>query len=285
MEQLDYNLLFRCFVGLSIDEPVWDHSTFTKNRERLIEAKVARKLLRRVVRQARRLGLLSNEHFTVDGTLIESWAAVKSMRRRDGRDEPREPGRNPAVDFHGERRTNETHVAPLDPEAKLYRKSHNALAKLHYLGHVLMEHRTGLPVDIEVTEANGFAERAAALSLLDRLPQRSRRTLAADKAYDTAEFVAAQRERGVTPLMAANDGRTGGSALDGRTTRHAGYRASQRLRNRGEEFFGWAKDGRSTRKMKVASLAKVTFLASLTVDCYALLRVARLTVPPPLVST
>jgi len=281
MEQLDYNLLFRWFVGLSIDEPVWDHSTFTKNRERLIEAKVARKLLR----QARRGGLLSNEHFTVDGTLFESWAAVKSMRRRDGGDEPPGPGRNPTVDFHGERRTNETHVAPHDPEAKLYRKSRNAPAKLHYLGHVLMEHRTGLPVDGEVTEANGFAEREAALTMLDRLPRRSRRTLAADKAYDTIDFVAALRDRQVTPHLAANDARRGGSTLDGRTTRHAGYRTSQRLRKRVEEIFGWGKDGRSMRKMKVAGLAKVSFLASLTVSCYALLRVARLTAPPPLVST
>jgi hypothetical protein len=150
--------------------------------ERLIKAKVARKLLRRMVRQARRSGLLSNEHFTVDGTLIEAWAAVKSMRRRDGDDEPPGPGRNPAVDFHGERRTNDTHVAPHDPEAKLYRKAQSAPAKLHYLGHVLMEHRTGLPVDVEVTEANGFAEREAALTMLDRLPKCVRRTLAADKA-------------------------------------------------------------------------------------------------------
>jgi transposase len=284
MEQLDYNLLFRWFVGLSVDEAVWDHSTFTKNRERLIEAKVARKLLRRVVRQARRAGLLSNEHFTVDGTLIESWAAVKSMRRRDGSDEPPGPGRNPTVDFHGERRTNQTHVAPHDPEAKLYRKSHNAPAKLSYLGHVLMEHRTGLPVDVEVTEANGFAEREAALTMLDRLPKRTRRTLA-DKAYDTAEFAAALRARRVTPHVASNDGRIGGSALDRRTTRHAGYRASQRLRKRVEEIFGWGKDGRPMRKMRVGSLAKVSFLASLTVGCYALLRVARLTAPPPLVFT
>ena len=169
-EQLDYNLLFRWFVGLSVDEPVWDHSTFTKNRERLIEAKVARKLLRRVVRKARAARLLSNEHFSVDGTLIESWAAVKSMRRRDGRDEPPGPGRNPSVDFRGEKRSNETHVSPSDPEAKLYRKANAHPVKLYFMGHVLMEHRHGLPVDVEVTEANGFAEREAALAMLDRLP-------------------------------------------------------------------------------------------------------------------
>ena len=190
-----------------------------------------------------------------------------------------------AVDFHGERRTNETHVAPHDPKAKLYRKAQSAPAKLHYLGHVLMEHRTGLPVDVEVTEANGFAEREAALTMLDRLSKRARRTLAADKAYDAAEFVAALRKRQVSPHIACNDGRPGGSALDGRTTRHAGYRASQRLRKRVEEIFGWGKDGRSMRKMKVRGLAKVSFMASLTVGCYALLRVARLSASPPLVST
>src|SRR5580692_1760441 len=196
-EQLEYNLLFRWFVGLTIDEPVWDHSTFTKNRERLIEAKVARKLLRRVVRNAKAARLLCNEHFSVDGTLIESWAAVKSMRRRDGKDEPPGPGRNPMVNFHGERRTNETHVSPTDPEALLSRKGKGQAAKLSYMGHVLMDHRHGLPVDVEVTAATGYAERAAALAMLDRLPKRSgRRTLAADKGYDAADFVQGCRERG-----------------------------------------------------------------------------------------
>jgi transposase len=279
-EQLDYNLLFRWFVGLSVDEPIWDHSTFTKNRERLIEAKVARKLLRRVIRRARAARLLSNEHFSVDGTLIESWAAVKSMRRRDGRDEPRGPGRNPTVDFHGEKRTNETHVSPSDPEAKLYRKGKGQAAKLYYMGHVLMEHRHGLPVDVEVTEANGFAEREAALAMLDRLSRRQRRTLAADKAYDVAEFLADCRARGVTPHVACNDGRAGGSALDARTTRHAGYRWSQRIRKRIEEGFGWGKDGRPLRKMKHTGHTQVSFMATLTVGCYALLRVAKLIVPP-----
>jgi transposase len=175
-EHLDYNLLFRWFVGLSIDEPIWDHSSFTKNRVRLIEAKVARKPLRRVVRKARAAQLLSNEHFSVDGTLIESWAAVKSMRRRDGEDDPPGPGRNPNVDFHGERRSNETHVSPIDPEAKLYRKGKGQPAKLYSMGHVLMEHRHGLPVDVEVTEANGYSEREAALTMLDRQPPRTKRT-------------------------------------------------------------------------------------------------------------
>jgi len=167
-EQLDYNLLFRWFVGLSMDDRIWDHSTFTKNRDRLIEAGVARKLLRRIGRRARREGLLSSEHFSVDGTLIEAWSAVKSMRRRDGRDDPPPPGRNPHVDFHGERRTNETHVAPHEPQAKLARKGKGQAAKLSYVGHVLMEHRSGLAVDVEVTEASGTAEPEAAFQALRR---------------------------------------------------------------------------------------------------------------------
>lgn len=233
MEQLDCNLLFRRFAGLSIDEPAWDHWTFTTNRARLIEAKVARKLLRRVVRQARRSRLLSGKHVTVDGTLTESWASVKSIRRRDGGDEPPGPGRNRAVDFHGERRTNETYVASHDPEAKLLRKAQSAPAKLRHLGHVLMEHRTGLPVDVEVTEANGFAEREAALTMHDPLPACVRRTPAADRAYDTTDFVGRPARAQSNPHVAANDSRPGGSAVDGRTTRHAGYRASQRLRKGG----------------------------------------------------
>jgi len=284
-EQLDYNLLFRWFVGLSIDEPIWDHSSFTENRDRLIEAKVARKLLRRIVRKARDARLLSNEHFSVDGTLIESWAAVKSMRRRDGKDEPPGPGRNPMVNWHGEKRTNETHVSPTDPEAKLYRKSDKTAAKLYYMGHVLMDHREGLVVDVEVTEANGFAERAAALAMLDRHPSQQQRTVAADKAYDTADFIADCRERAVTPHVAMNITEQRDSAIDQRTTRHRGYLASQRIRKRIEECFGWGKDGRPLRKMKVYGRHKVDFLATLTLGIYTLLRVTKLLAPPLLVTS
>ena len=190
-EQLEYNLLFRWFVGLSVDEPVWDHSSFTKNRERLIEAKVARKLLRRVVRNAKAARLLSNEHFSVDGTLIESWAAVKSMRRRDGKDEPPGPGRNPMVELP--RRAayeRDARVAEVIRRRSWPVKARGQAAKLNYMGHVLMDHRHGFPVDVEVTAATGYAEREAALTMLDRLPRvRERRTLAADKAYDLADFV------------------------------------------------------------------------------------------------
>jgi transposase len=275
-EQLDYNLLFRWFVGLSIDEPIWDHSSFTKNRDRLIEAKVARKLLRRVVRKARIAHLLSNEHFSVDGTLIESWAAVKSMRRRDGQDEPPGPGRNPTVNWHGEKRSNETHVAPKDPEAKLFCKGRGQAAKLCYMGHTLMDHRHGLIVDVEVTQANGYAERETAIKLLERNDSRERRTVSADKAYDTAQFVAECRDRGVTPQVAMNITAHRGSAIDARTTRHAGYLASQRVRKRIEECFGWSKDGRPLRKMKLYGKRKVEFLTTLTVGIYTMLRVTNL---------
>jgi transposase len=280
-EQLDYNLLFRWFVGLSMDQSIWDHSTFTKNRDRLIEAGVARKLLRRIGRRARREGLLSSEHFSVDGTLIEAWSAVKSMRRRDGKDDPPPPGRNPHVDFHGQARTNQTHVAPHEPQAKLYRKGKGHLTKLYYMAHVLMEHRQGLPVDVQFTEATGFAERESAIRLIKRHAQRQRCTLAGDKGYDTREFVANCRSMGVTPHVAQNINRDGGSAIDARTTRHAGYLASQRIRKRIEEAFGWGKDGRPMRKMRVRGFRSAGFMSVLTIGCHSLLRVAKL-LPEPL---
>jgi transposase len=280
VEQLDYNLLFRWFVGLSVDEAVWDHSSFTKNRDRLIEAGVARKLLRRVGARARREGLLSSAHFSVDGTLIEAWSAVKSMRRRDGKDDPPPPGRNPHVDFHGERRSNETHVAPHEPQAKLFRKGKGQLAKLYYIGHVLMEHRQGLAVDVQITEATGNAEREAAVKMLARQGARTGRTVAGDKAYDTRGFVADCRKLKVTPHVAQSLKRSGGTSIDARTTRHRGYLASQRLRKRIEEIFGWSKDGRPLRKMRVVGFSNATFMATLTIGCNSLLRVAKL-LPDP----
>ncbi len=276
VEQLDYNLLFRWFVGLSADEPVWDHSSFTKNRDRLIEAGVARKLLRRVGAKARRSGLLSSEHFSVDGTLIEAWSAVKSMRRRDGKDDPPPPGRNPHVDFHGKPRTNETHVAPHEPQAKLFRKGKGHLTKLYYMAHVLMEHRQGLPVDVEFTEASGYAERDSGIRLIKRQARGRRCTLAGDKAYDTRDFVAQCRKLGVTPHVAQNLNRGGGSAIDARTTRHRGYLLSQRIRKRIEEAFGWSKDARALRKMRVRGYRNAGFIALLTIGCHSLVRVARL---------
>jgi len=277
VEQMEYNRLFRWFVGLGFNERVWDASSFTKNRDRLIQAGVARKLLRRVGARARREGLLSSEHFSVDGTLIEAWSAVKSMRRRDGKDDPPPPGRNPHVDFHGERRSNETHVAPHEPQAKLFRKGKGQLAKLYYIGHVLMEHRQGLAVDVEITEADGFAERAAALRMLKR---RRARSVAADKAYDTRDFVAGCRQLRVTPHVAQNITRPGGSGIDARTARHGSYLASQRLRKRIEEIFGWSKDGRPLRKMRVVGFSNAAFMATLTIGCNSLLRIAKLISDP-----
>src|SRR5215469_202947 len=284
-EQLDYNLLFRWFVGLSMDDRIWDHSTFTKNRDRLIEAGVARKLLRRIGRRARREGLLSSEHFSVDGTLIEAWSAVKSMRRRDGKDDPPPPGRNPHVDFHGQPRKNETHVAPHEPQAKLFRKGKGHLTKLYYMAHVLMEHRQGLPVDAQFTEATGFAERETGIGLNKRYARGRRCTLAGDKYYDTREFVAACRALGVTPHVAQNSARAGGSAIDARTTRHGGYRASQRIRKRIEEAFGWGKDARPMRKLRVRGFRNAGFMTVLTIGCHTLLRVAKLLPEPALVPT
>jgi len=284
-EQLDYNLLFRWFVGLSMDDRIWDHSTFTKNRDRLIEAGVARKLLRRIGRRARREGLLSSEHFSVDGTLIEAWSAVKSMRRRDGKDDPPPPGRNPHVDFHGKPRSNETHLAPHEPQAKLFRKGKGHLTKLYYMAHVLMEHRQGLPVDVEFTEATGYAERETGIRLIKRQARGSRCTLAADKAYDTRQFVAQCRAVGVTPHVAQNLNRDGGSAIDARTTRHKGYLASQRIRKRIEEAFGWGKDGRPLRKMRVRGFRNAGFMTVLTIGCHSLVRVAKLLPEPALVPT
>ena len=280
MEQLNYNLLFRWFVGLTVDDPVWDHSTFSKNRERLIESGVARKIMKRLLKRAKRERLLSSEHFSVDGTLLEAWAAVKGMRRRDGKDDAPPPGRNPSVDFHGQKRTNDTHVSPVDPEAQLAKKSAGQAAKLSYQGHVLMEHRHGLVVDVEVTPASGTAERDAALKMLDRQRGHGRRTLAGDKGYDTHEFVKALRQRGVTPQVAQNLNRKGGSAIDARTTRHAGYRISQCFRKRIEECFGWGKQDRLLRRPKLRGRNKIGWLMELSMIGYNMVRMSNLMAAP-----
>jgi transposase len=242
MEQLDYNLLFRWFVGLNMDDPVWDASTFSKNRERLLEGDVATAFFAQVVAQARERDLLSDEHFTVDGTLIEAWAGQKSFKRQqaDPPPEPPDDPGNPSIDFRGERRTNATHASTTDPAARLYKKAKGQEAKLAYLGHVLMENRHGLVVDTRVTQATGTAEREAALVLAEAIPGQQRATLGADKNYDTRDFVHELRELRVTPHVAQNtSGRS--SAIDGRTTRHPGYAVSQRKRKCVEEIFGWMK--------------------------------------------
>jgi len=275
IEQLDYNLLFRWFVGLGIDEPVWDPSTFSKNRDRLIEAEVAQGFFDQVLTQAAAKDLLSDEHFSVDGTLITAWASHKSFQRKDGGSPPPSPGRNGEADFRGEPRTNETHQSTTDPEALSYRKGKNLPARLGYLGHVLMENRNGLVVDTRLTQATGTAEREAAIAMVEARPGSQRLTVGADKAYDTAEFVDRLRCVNATPHVAQNTSNRR-SAIDGRTTRHAGYTLSQRIRKRIEEVFGWGKEVGPLRQVHVRGVEKVGFVFTLTATAYNLVRLRNL---------
>lgn len=282
-EQLRYNLLFRWFVGLALDDPIWDHSTFSKNRDRLLAHQVVEGLFAEVMRLADARGLLSNEHFSVDGTLIQAWASQKSFRPKDGSDDQRPGGggRNAQADWKGQPRSNETHTSTTDPDARTYRKSDNTASILCYQGHVLMENRNGLVVSAIVTHADGFGERRAALAMLDAVPGTGRRSVGADKAYDTADFVAACRERQVTPHVACNDTRRGGSAIDARTTRHPGYRLSQIIRKRIEEPFGWAKTVGRIRQTVFRGLQRVDQQFKLTMTASNLLRIARIPVAVP----
>jgi transposase len=249
-ERLNYDLLFKWFLGLRIDERAFDATTFSKNRQRLLDHEIADRFFALVVEQARLRRYLSSEHFSVDGTLLEAWASHKSFKPKDGPGGPPPAGRNAEADFHGERRTNETHASTTDPEARMARKSNATAAKLSYAGHLLMEHRNALIVDIDLTEATGHAERDAAIGMLRRQPPRARRrTVAADKGYDTAAFVAEARGLGFTPHVAPNTTNRR-SAIDGRTTRHAGHALSQRLRKRIEEPFGWMKTVAGGRKLR-----------------------------------
>jgi transposase len=269
MEQLNYNLLFRWFVGLEVDEPVWNHAVFSKNRERLLNQDVARKFFQRVLEQAK--PHMSQEHFSVDGTLIEAWASQKSFRTKDGGDD--EPGQ-----FRGDKRSNGTHESKTDPDAKLYRKANGQEAKLGYLGHVLLENRNGLVMDAMLTQADGTAERDAALLMLHRRWRRSRRmkSVAADKAYDTRDFVTTVREMAIRPHVAQNVNRNGGSAIDSRTTRHAGYGVSQRKRPLIEKVFGWMKQTGGIRKTKLRGLAKVAWQFVMTAAAFNLWRLPKL---------
>jgi transposase len=275
MEQLDYNLLFRWFVGMPMDEAVWDHSVYSKNRDRLLNHEVAEAFFARVLQQAK--PYLSDEHFTVDGTLIEAWASQKSFRPKD----EATPGSTPReADFHGEERKNQTHQSTTDPEARSYKKSKGAEAKLSYLGHVLMENRNGLLVRTMVTQADGTAERDAALLLAwqtaSQMPDSRRITLGGDKNYDTRDFVSTARGMRITPHVAQNDKRPGGSAIDGHTTRHAGYAISQQKRKRVEQSFGWMKMIGLLRKVKLRGLCKVSWWFTLVGAAYNLVRLRRL---------
>jgi transposase len=282
-EQLRYNLLFRWFVGLALDDPIWDHSTFSKNRDRLLAHQVIEGFFTEVMQRADARGLLSKEHFTVDGTLIQAWASQKSFRPKDGSDDqgPGAGGRNAQADWKGQPRSNDTHASTTDADARNYRKSHNAAAMLCYQGHVLMENRNGLVVSAVVTHADGFGERQAALAMLDVLPPASRRSVGADKAYDTRDFVADCRERQVTPHVACNDTRAGGSAIDGRTTRHATYELSQVIRKRIEEHFGWGKTVGRLRQTVFRGLQRVDLQFKLTMTASNLRRLARMPIAVP----
>jgi len=279
MEQLDYNLLFRWFVGLNMDDGIWDVTVFTKNRERLLDGDIAEAFFQAVLQQARERNLLSDEHFTVDGTLLEAWASLKSFQRKDAKNvpPPDDPG-NATVDFHGEKRCNETHESKTDPEAKLARKGKGKEAKLSYNGNLLVENRHGLIVNSEVFEANGTAERDAALVMLEQIPGTQQVTVGGDKAYDTADFVAECRNLKVTPHVAQNLERPGGSAIDARTTQHVGYAISQRKRKRIEECFGWLKTIALLRKVRHRGVLRVGWVFTFAAAAYNLVRMRNLAI-------
>ena len=276
VEQIHFSLLFRWFLGLGLDEPVCDHSSFSKNQERLIETDVAAKFLAAILQQAKRSKLLSKEHFSVDGTLIQAWASLKSFKLKDDDQEP-PSGKNPDRTFKGEKLSNETHSSTTDPEAKLYRKSLNQEPKLSFAAHLLTENRNGLVVLSTVTEANGYAERETAKAMIAKIARRKRRiTVAADKNYDTNGFVKAMRELKVTPHVTQNHGKMGGSSLDGRTTRHSGYAVSQKFRKRIEEVFGWLKTVGLFRKTRYRGVRKIDWHFTLAVAAYNLVRMRNL---------
>ena len=274
MERLEFDLLFRWFVGLGIDDVAWDQTSFGKNRDRLLAGDVAARFLAEVLADAKVKRLLSSEHFSVDGTLIEAWASMKSFRPKDGSGEPPAPGRNGERDFHGERRSNDTHASTTDPEARLARKSAGQEAKLCFMGHALMENHSGLIVDACLTRADGHGERLAALAMIEpRADRPGRITLGADKGYDAEDFVNELRSMNVVPHVAA---KTRNSAIDGRTTRHAGYRASQIVRKRIEEAFGWAKAAAGFARARHRGLARVGWQFTLAMAAYDLIRLPKL---------
>jgi transposase len=281
MEQLDYNLLFRWFVGLSMDDSVWNHSVFSKNRDRLLESEVSAAFFDSVCGQARQEGLLSDEHFTVDGTLVEAWASLKSFQpkgsdRPDGGSEGK--GRNAEVDFRGQKRKNDTHVSTTDPDSRLYRKGLGKEAKLCYMGHVLMENRNGLAVDSRLTLATGTAEREAAMEMIEGVAGSKRITLGGDKGYDQRDFVEQLRANDVTPHLAQKNS---GSTIDARTSRHPGYEVSQRIRKRIEEIFGWLKTVGGLSKTRYRGANKVAWMFTFALCAYNLVRMRNLGLSPP----
>jgi transposase len=276
MEQLDYNLLFRWFVGLSVDEPVWDATVFSKNRDRLLEGAIAAAFLAAVLNLTEVKQLLSTEHFTVDGTLIQAWASMKSFRRKDGKDQPPGPGRNGTRDFHKEKRSNKTHASTTAADPRLARKGPGKEAKLSYHGHLLMENRNGLIVDVRLTRATGTAEPDAALAMLGDVPGQHRITVGADKLYDTERFVTEARRLNVTPHVAQNITEHRGSNIDARTTGKPGYNVSQVIRKRIEEANGWIKSIAGMAQTKYRGLARTGWMFQLKSVAYNLIRLPKL---------
>jgi transposase len=286
MERMEFDLLFRWFVGLGVDDAPWDHSSFSTNRDRLLEGDIAAKLLTTILAQPKVKRLLSSDHFSVDGTLIDAWASIKSFRKKDGGDHDGDgPGRNAERNFHGEVRSNDTHESTTDPDAKLYRKGNGQAAKLCFMGHALMENRNGLAVGGLITTATGRAEREAALALLDQRARSGRITLGADKAYDVRQFIDDLRARGVIPHVAVDghiritadgSGRPRSSAIDARTTRHTGYALSQRSRKRIEEIFGWIKVSAGLARVKLRGRDRVDAAFRLALSAYNLIRLPKL---------
>ena len=281
MEEIDYSMLFRWFIGLNLDDEVWDATVFTKNRDRLLEADVAKEFLAQVVEKARVQGWSSDEHFTVDGTLLEAWAGAKSFQAKDKKQAPPDDPGNPTVNFRGEKRSNQTHESKTDPESLLARKGEGKESKLSYTGNLLVENRNGLIVDAEVFQSNGTAERDAALVMLEKLPGRQPVTVGGDKGFDTRDFVQECRNLQVTPHVAQNHKRRGGSAIDGRTTRHHGYAISQKKRKRIEECFGWLKTIALMRKVRHRGVCKVHWLFTFACAAYNLVRMRNLAAPVP----
>jgi transposase len=286
MERMDFDLLFRWFVGLGIDDAVWDHSVFSKNRDRLLNTEIAQAFLAALLSEPRVKRLLSHEHFTVDGTLLQAWASMKSFRPKDGGGDPPDGGRNGEQNFRGEKRSNETHESTTDPDARLYRKGSGRESRLCYMGHAVMENRNGLAICGEVTHATGTAEREVALGWIEERPSRRRITLGGDKAYDVFDFVQALKERNVTPHIAINGrisrhGIARRTAVDRRTTRHPGYAISQCIRKRIEEIFGWVKSTGGLDQLKVRGIKKATTAFILGLAAYDLIRLPKLLEVPP----
>ena len=281
MERLDFDLLFRWFVGLGIDDPVWDHSVFSKNRDRLLTTEIAQEFFSALLGQPQVNRLLSHEHFSVDGTLLKAWASMKSFRPKNGSGTSPEGGRNGERDFHKEKRSNKTHISTTDPDSRLFRKGKGHESQLCYMGHAVMENRNGLAVAGDLTRASGTAERNVALDWVEGRDSSRRITLAADKGYDVEEFVKELKDRNVTPHVAINGsvsktGKVRKTAVDGRTTRHTGYAVSQRIRKRIEEIFGWAKTAGGLRQLKVRGLAKAKSVFLFALSAYNLIRLPKL---------